>query len=303
MRARSFVVMFAAVLFAASSSATAQSKAPQFGTWKLNVAKSKYSPGPAPKSQVTKNEAWEDGMKATSDQVDAQGKSIHTEIMARFDGKEYPLKGAEPPTTRAYTRIDGRSYQFVTRIEGKVTTTTKVLIAADGKTRTITVTGKDVQGRIVNNVTIWDRQDGAAQSAQSKSQSSGTGTWKANVAKSKYSPGAPPKSQTAKYEPWESGFKRTIDTVDAQGQTTHTEVIFKYDGKDYPVVGAAQPQTTVAFKRIDNRTTENVQKINGKVTVTTRRAISGDGKTATVTQTGKNAQGQTVKNTIVQDRQ
>lgn len=130
----------------------------------------------------------------------------------------------------------------------------------------------------------------------------GLGTWKLDVAKSKYSPGLPPKSQTAKYEVWQDGFKRTIDTVNAEGQTTHTEVVFKYDGKEYPVLGAAEP-TTITWKRIDDHTAEQVERVNGKVTVTRRRVISRDGRTATITTTGANAQGQTVNTTIIQTKQ
>jgi hypothetical protein len=130
----------------------------------------------------------------------------------------------------------------------------------------------------------------------------GLGTWKQDVATAKYSPDPPPKSQTVKYEVSGDSFKRTIDTVDAQGQSAHTEVIFKYDGKEYPVKGATPPQT-LTFKRIDDRTTEIVSKVNGKVTQTTHRALSRDGKTANITQTGMNAQGQKINNTFVLTKQ
>jgi len=72
------------------------------------------------------------------------------------------------------------------------------------------------------------------------------GTWKQNLAKSAYDPGPPPKTSTVKFEPWEGGMKLTNDGVNAQGQPTHFEVIFKPDGKDYPVKGAAVANTTRA---------------------------------------------------------
>ena len=129
------------------------------------------------------------------------------------------------------------------------------------------------------------------------------GTWAVDVAKSKYEPGPPPKSEIVRFEvSANGGFKRTIDLVSADGQKTHTEVTFKYDGKEYLVKGAAQP-TTLTWKQIDDRTTEHVQRVNGKVTVTNRRVISRDGRTATVTTTGTNAQGQNVHNTIIQAKQ
>ena len=98
-------------------------------------------------------------MKATTDGVDAQGKQTHTEIVYKLDGKEYDVKGAaNPNSTRMYTRIDARSYQFVNKVGGKVTTTTKVVLAADGKTRTLTTTGKNAQGETVNTAGVWEKQ-------------------------------------------------------------------------------------------------------------------------------------------------
>ena len=138
----------------------AQSADPWFGTWKLNLAKSKYSPGPPPKSPtMRKVEPWEGGLKDTADGVNAQGQATHTETSAKFDGKAYPVKGAAVAnTTRAYTRIDGRTTQFVTKVDGKVTTTTRITFSPDGKMETGTTTGKNAQGQTVNNVAVWDKQ-------------------------------------------------------------------------------------------------------------------------------------------------
>jgi hypothetical protein len=130
------------------------------------------------------------------------------------------------------------------------------------------------------------------------------GTWKVNLAKSTYSPGPKPTvAAMVKMEPSGSGFKTTIDAVNAQGQTVHTESVAMFDGKDNPVKGALAPNTTVAFKRIDGRTFEVQGKVDGKPTVHTRVAVSADGTTITATQTGKNVQGQTLKNVLVQDKQ
>ncbi len=129
------------------------------GTWKLNVAKSKYSPGPAPKSSTTR---WETvpagGLKITSDGVDAAGKSTHTEIVTMFDGKEAELKSAAEPTTRLYSRINAHTYEFVTRVNGKVTTTSRGTNSANGKTRTLVTTGTNSDGKPVNNMAVYDRQ-------------------------------------------------------------------------------------------------------------------------------------------------
>jgi hypothetical protein len=139
--------------------ASAQSADPWFGTWKLNLEKSKYSPGPPPKSFVRKMEPADGGLKETNEVINQQGQTTHGEIIARFDGKDYAVKGgAVPDTTRAYTRLDDRTFQFVTKVDGRVTTTIRSIHSPDGRTATATVTGKDAQGQTVNNTTVWDRQ-------------------------------------------------------------------------------------------------------------------------------------------------
>ena len=148
-------LLIAAAAFAAETQ-------PNFtGTWKLNVAKSKYDPATlAPKSQTLKQEALPGGgFKGTTDGVDAQGKPTHTEQTTMFDGKPSEIKGApDANTTRVYKRIDNRTYEYVQSVGGKLTTTARTVVAADGKTRTITTTGKDAQGRTINNVAVYDRQ-------------------------------------------------------------------------------------------------------------------------------------------------
>ncbi len=139
----------------------AQTQDVWLGTWKLNLAKSKYEPANlAPKSQTVKREAMAGGgMMATADTVDAQGKATHAEVMSMFDGKPSDVKGAaDANTTRVYKRIDSRSYEYVQSVSGKVTTTVRVVISADGKTATTTTTGKNTQGQTVNNVTVSDKQ-------------------------------------------------------------------------------------------------------------------------------------------------
>ena len=152
--------MIAAVL-AISVPLTAQAQDTWVGTWKLNLAKSKYDPANlAPRSTTVKQEALPGGgTKITVDGMDAQGKPIHTELTSMFDGKSSELKGApDANTTRVYRRIDNRIYEYVQSVGGKLTTTARTVVAADGKTRTTTTTGKNAQGQTVNNVAVFDRQ-------------------------------------------------------------------------------------------------------------------------------------------------
>ena len=143
-----------------------------------------------------------------------------------------------------------------------------------------------------------------AGSSHAQSSAPWVGTWKVNLEKSTYSPGPKPTvAAQVKIEPAPNGMKTTIDAVNPQGEKTHTETVAAFDGKDYPVNGAPNPNSTSTLKRIDDRSFENQGKVGGKPTVTTRIVISKDGKTLTATQTGTNAQGQAVKNVIVAERQ
>jgi hypothetical protein len=128
------------------------------GTWKLNPAKSKYIPGPAPKSQTLKQEAWEGGIKLTTETTDATGNTTHGEYSAKFDGKDYPWMGNPNADTISIKRVDDNTYQATWKLKGKVTITSKTVVSKDGKTRTTTQTGTDAQGKAVNNVTVYDKQ-------------------------------------------------------------------------------------------------------------------------------------------------
>lgn len=128
------------------------------------------------------------------------------------------------------------------------------------------------------------------------------GTWKLNVAKSKFSPGPPPQSLTVKVEPSGKGEKVSTEGVAADGKPTMTGYTASFDGKDYPLTGS-QIADKVSLKRIDARTTERTDKKDGKVAATLKRVVSQDGKTLTVTVKGTNAQGQAMNNVLVFDKQ
>src|SRR5689334_7494232 len=93
---------------------------PMIGTWKLNVSKSSYTPGLMPQSAMNKFEPWEDGMKATLDIVDAQGTKIHAEVAARFDGKDYLIKGSPMADAVALKRVNERTTEITWKKGGKV---------------------------------------------------------------------------------------------------------------------------------------------------------------------------------------
>jgi len=136
------------------------------------------------------------------------------------------------------------------------------------------------------------------------------GTWKLNVAASKYDPGPPPKSSTRTVEDLGGGvFLTTIRGVNAQGAPTWSHYVFKFDGREYPYAAStATPNTspvftTVSYKRVDANTFESTFKADGKVTTTNTYTISKDGKLWTARQKGTNAQGKPTNNVIVSDKQ
>src|SRR5262249_35259541 len=114
---------------------------PNMGTWKLNEAKSKLSPG-ATKNHTVVYAAAGDSVKITVDGVDSDGKKIHHEWTGKYDGKDYAVTGDPTSDSRAYTKgADANTMTFVAKKAGKVTVNGKVVVAADGKSRTVTAEG------------------------------------------------------------------------------------------------------------------------------------------------------------------
>lgn len=150
-----FVV--AAILLFGGLTLAAQSADPLVATWTVNMAKSKYDPGPAPQSLTMTVTVDERGYTITQDQVGADGATSHAVILMKPDGKEYPVDAAKP-TTVASSRIDARTYERVTRVEGVVTMTSRTVVSLDGKTRTTTTTGTDRSGRPVHELIVYDRK-------------------------------------------------------------------------------------------------------------------------------------------------
>jgi hypothetical protein len=153
MRARiswaAFGVIVAAALLAAQD--------PRVGTWNLNVEKSKYSPGPAPKSQVLTIEAAGDAEKVTSEMVTAAGKTSTT-YTAPYDGKPHPIKGSETADSVTLKRIDSHTTERVDSKAGKPVTTYHRVVSKDGKTMTVTIKGTDVKGQATNNVVVFEKK-------------------------------------------------------------------------------------------------------------------------------------------------
>ena len=130
---------------------------PTLGTWKLSEAKSKIGAG-MPKNLTVVYEAAGDDIKGTIDGVDGMGKPTHNEWTGKFDGKDYPVTGDPTSDTRAIKQIDDHHFELTVKKGGKVTMTGKAVISADGKTRTVTVSGTDAMGKKVEGTSVYDKQ-------------------------------------------------------------------------------------------------------------------------------------------------
>jgi hypothetical protein len=129
---------------------------PHLGTWKLNEAKSKFA-GKA-RNHTVIYEAAGDQIKITVDGVDENGGAVHNEWTGKFDGQDYPVTGEANVDARSYRKVGNNTLELTNKKDGKVTLSGRIVIARNGKARTITTTRTDAQGKKVTNVAVYDKQ-------------------------------------------------------------------------------------------------------------------------------------------------
>ena len=144
-----------AILFGGATVCLADN--PHMGTWKLNEAKSKFGPG-ATKNSTVVYEASGDSVKVTVDGVDGDGNAIHSEWTGKFNGKFYPVTGDPASDMRSYRKINNRTMALTGKKGGKVNLTGRIAVSANGRTRTVTTTGKNSKGKWVSNRAVYDKQ-------------------------------------------------------------------------------------------------------------------------------------------------
>ena len=138
------------------SAAGAQTTDPIMGIWKLDVAKSTYKPGPAPKSSTLTIEPAGKATKIAVDAVNADGSPFKWGFTTMRDGKEEaPVTGNPMFDVVTVTRESPTAGTNVYKKAGKVIMTTKAAISADGTTMTLTSTGTDAKGQAIHNVAIY----------------------------------------------------------------------------------------------------------------------------------------------------
>jgi hypothetical protein len=126
------------------------------GTWKLNEAKSKLIPGAGKNMTVTYTEQ-KDKIKITVDGVDKDGKPTHSVWVGKFDGKAYPAKGNLPYNAVAYRVVNDRTNDITAMKDGKVGWNGRITVSADGKSRTVTITGTGADGKKFKGKAVYDK--------------------------------------------------------------------------------------------------------------------------------------------------
>ena len=156
---RAIPVVLALFFVVAGSVASAEEDL-RVGTWELNLAKSTFSPGPAPKKQTLTFQAAGPHWTALLQGIDASGKPINPDmnnLAIHFDGKDHPTATVDYDTT-AWKRISADRYEVIRKKGGKIVLTSINVVSKDGKTMTITTRGVNADGHPIHNVRVYDKQ-------------------------------------------------------------------------------------------------------------------------------------------------
>jgi hypothetical protein len=153
------VILGAVALTVVPAAVGAQAPDPIVGTWRLDVAKSTYKPGPAPKSTTVVIKPAGKGIEVAIDAVNADGSPLKWGFTSLRDGKEEAkVTGSPLFDTVTASRESANAGTNLYKKAGKLVMTSKVDVAADGKSMTVTSTGTDAKGQAVNNVAHYTKQ-------------------------------------------------------------------------------------------------------------------------------------------------
>ena len=148
-----------AATFTAVSQPVALVQSDQFtGTWRLNLEKSKYDPGPPPKNGMVHVQGEGQNRKATSAGIDAAGNAFNQVYTFIFDSQPHPLIGHPRGDAAVYTPIDANTVKWSVMNGGEVVLSGTDTISPDGKAVTITTMGFAANGRPINNIAVFDKQ-------------------------------------------------------------------------------------------------------------------------------------------------
>jgi hypothetical protein len=147
------------IVLACGSAGLAQSTDPMAGVWKLNVDKSKFSPGPAPKEMTVTIETAGPGRKVAVQGVAGDGTPVKWGYSGNFDSKDIPVTGSNPDADVVMLkRLSANTTRTTYKKAGARTIVNGLSVSADGKTLTVAGTGVNAKGQSVKNTQIFERQ-------------------------------------------------------------------------------------------------------------------------------------------------
>ena|SRR2546423_4545728 len=127
------------------------------GTWKLNAKKSHVRRGMGRNNTVKYETAFPFMTKVTVDGIDGKGKPTHNEWTGMFNGTDYAIAGDPDADMRSYNKVDDHTLNFWQKKAGKVVMSGKIVVSADGKTRTVTTISKGKKGKMVRTTGLFDK--------------------------------------------------------------------------------------------------------------------------------------------------
>jgi hypothetical protein len=130
------------------------------GSWKVDVAKSTYQPGPGPRSETLRFEPVGEGFKVSLDGVNQQGR-YHSEGTGKFDGIDVPVVATPARQARftyAFSRIDDHTWDIVIKVNGERRILVHNVVSDDGKTMRGVSTAVTNQGQVASQDVIYEKQ-------------------------------------------------------------------------------------------------------------------------------------------------
>ena len=275
------------------------------GSWRLNVEKSKMQPRTFSKSETVVYRVSDNTEIYTSDVITGDSEHEVTQYNARYsDGKEYPstVTVYGNGTVRVQTtnlmlrKIDERTRERVYKRDGRIATIMRRVMSADGKTITSSIMSVDADGKEnVFETRVFEKIE----------QDPFNGSWKLNVAKSKMQPATASKSEIIHYQIVGEEERFVSEAVTGKDEAESIKYNARYDdGKAYPFTitidgKVTNPGASTMVRKVDTWTRERYNVRDGKPVLASRRVVSKDGKTMTITILNVDQQG---KETVVETR-
>jgi hypothetical protein len=131
---------------------------PVLGTWRLNVEKSKFMPGPGWQSHTRVYRSTPAGVSVTWTGIGGRGEKMQVTYTYKYDGRDYRMAGSGSYDTLNAVRIDALTVESEEKRNGKTVGIAMRTVSTDGKVLTITDKGTNRKGLGFSQVLVFDRQ-------------------------------------------------------------------------------------------------------------------------------------------------